>query len=132
MKIEYRCANPTAIKAPRQIMDTPKYRISLTPDAIVTLQKAVGAMKCETISVISGDDGVSFELHDENKDKFTYNFADSVQILTDGNGKFKFHYPTKVMLHLLKNNASNYFDVGMKGVAFFDVGEVNMLVLPQV
>jgi hypothetical protein len=131
MKVDYRCANPTAIKAPRQINDTMKYRVSLNAEAVVYLQKAQAAMKAEHVTIVS-DDGVSFELSDVNNDTFKYKFADKVQVLTDGNGKFAHRYPIKVILSLFKQNATGHFDIGAKGMAAFSINDLKVFVLPQV
>lgn len=131
MKIDYRCANPTAIKAPRQINDTLKYRVVLTPEAVMNLQKAQSAMKAEIVSIIS-DTGVSFELSDVNNDIFKYTFADKVEVLTDGTGKFANRYPVKILLSLFKQNTAGHFDVGAKGILSFALNGLKVYVLPQV
>lgn len=131
MKIDYRCANPAAIKAPRQVNDTLKYRISYTGEAVSNLQKAQGAMKAETVTVVA-DGAVSFELTDLNNDTFKYQFADKVDVLTDGNGKFAHRYPVKTLLPLLKQSTTQYFEIGAKGIAAFNLNGLKVFVLPQV
>lgn len=131
MKIDYRCANPTAIKAPKQVNDVLKYRIALTPDAVSNLQKAQSAMKAETVTIVS-DGGVSFELTDLNNDVFKYQFADKVEVLTDGTGKFAHRYPVKTLLPLFKQNSTGHFEIGAKGIAAFQLNGLKVFVLPQV
>lgn len=131
MKIDYRCANPTAIKAPRQVKDTMKYRVALTTDAVVFLQKAQSAMQAETVTIVS-DNGVSFELSDINNDAFKYQFADKVEVLSDGTGKFAHRYPVKTLLPLFKQNATGHFEIGGKGTAGFQLNGLRVFVLPQV
>lgn len=131
MKIDYRCANPTAIKAPRQINDVMKYRVLLTTEAVVNLQKAQSAMKAEIVTIVS-DNGVSFELSDLNNDVFKYTFADNVEVITDGNGKFAHRYPVKTLLPLFKQNAAGHFEIGAKGIAAFQLNGLKVFVLPQV
>ena len=131
MKIDYRCANPMAIKAPKQVNDVLKYRVVLTTEAVVNLQKAQSAMKAEIVTIIS-DGGVSFELADLNNDVFKYTFADKVEVLTDGNGKFVHRYPVKTLLPLFKQNATGHFEIGAKGIAAFQLNGLKVFVLPQV
>ena len=131
LKIDYRCANPTAIKAPRQVNDVMKYRVALTSDAVMNLQKAQSAMKAEIVTIVS-DSGVSFELSDLNNDVFKYSFADKVEVITDGNGKFAHRYPVKTLLPLFKQNATGHFEIGAKGVASFQLNGLKVFVLPQV
>lgn len=131
MKIDYRCANPAAIKAPKQVNDVLKYRVTVPTEVIVNLHKAHSAMKSEIVSVIS-DVGVSFELSDLNNDVFKYQFADKVDVLTDGNGKFAHRYPVKTLLPLLKQNTTGFFEIGAKGIAAFQLNGLKVFVLPQV
>lgn len=131
MKIDYRCANPAAIKAPRQINDVMKYRVLLTTEAVVNLQKAQSAMKAEIVTIVS-DNGVSFELSDLNNDVFKYTFTDNVEVITDGNGKFAHRYPVKTLLSLFKQNATGHFEIGAKGIAAFQLNGLKVFVLPQV
>lgn len=131
MKIDYRCANPTAIKAPKQVNDVLKYRIALNPEAVSYLQKAHSAMKAETVTIVA-DGGVSFELSDLNNDVFKYQFADKVEVLTDGTGKFVHRYPVKTLLPLFKQNAAGHFEIGAKGIAVFQLNGLKVFVLPQV
>ncbi len=131
LKIDYRCANPAAIKAPRQVADPMKYRIALTSEAVLNLQKGQAAMKSEIVTIVS-DNGVSFELSDLNNDVFKYQFADKVEVITDGNGKFAHRYPVKTLLPLFKQNATGHFEVGAKGVAVFQLNGLKVFVLPQV
>lgn len=131
LKVDYRCANPTAIKAPRQVNDIMKYRIALTSEAVMNLQKAQSAMKAEIVTIVS-DNGVSFELSDLNNDVFKYTFADKVEVITDGNGKFAHRYPVKTLLPLFKQNAAGHFEIGAKGVASFQLNGLKVFVLPQV
>lgn len=131
MKIDYRCANPSAIPAPKQVNDVLKYRVVLTSDAVSNLQKAHSAMKAESVTIVS-DSGVSFELSDLNNDVFKYNFADSVEVLTAGDGKFAHRYPVKTILSLFKQNANGHFEIGAKGIASFQLNGLKVFVLPQV
>lgn len=131
MKIDYRCANPAAIKAPKQVNDVLKYRVPVTTECVVNLHKAQSAMKAEVVSIIS-DAGVSFELSDLNNDVFKYQFADKVEVLTDGNGKFAHRYPVKTLLPLLKQNTTGFFEIGAKGIAAFQLNGLKVFVLPQV
>ena len=52
-KIDYRCAKPAGIKAPRQINDTLKHRVRLNADSVVLLQKASAACHALLFSQIA-------------------------------------------------------------------------------
>lgn len=131
-KIDYRCAKPAGIKAPRQINDTLKHRVRLNADSVVLLQKASAAMSSpEHITLISND-GVTLEMSDINNDVFKHTLMEKVETLTpDASGKFAHRYFVKTLLPLLKQNSDGYFDVGAKGILAFYVNNLTVYVLPQ-
>lgn len=131
-KIDYRCANPTTIQAPRQINDNLVYRIQMNAEAVSLLQKGQSAMGSETVSIIS-DDGVSFELTDVSSDTFKHTFAPDVDILDeDASPSFTHRYPVKTLLALFKQNPDGYFEIGEKGILSINVNGLDIYVLPQV
>jgi hypothetical protein len=133
VKIDYRCANPTTIQAPRQINDTLKYRIPLNAEAVVLLQKGQSAMSADTVTIVSNKNGVSFEIVDINKDVFSHTFTTKVENLADDeNVSFAHRYPIKNLLPLFKQNADGCFEVGQKGILSISVQGLNLFVLPQV
>jgi len=131
-KVDYRCANPTTIVAPKQINDTPKTRVQLTGDAVLLLQKGQVAMGADTVTIISNE-GVSFEFVDVNNDVFKHTFADDAEALTDDTDtNFAHRYPAKTLLALFKNNPTGTFTVGQSGTLCLEVNGLNITVLPQV
>lgn len=132
-KIDYRCANPGNMQAPRQINDTLVYRVQLNAEAVSLLQKGHGAMGSETVSIIGGEDGVSFELTDVNSDVFKHQISSDVQLLdSDAPETFSHRYLLKTLLALFKQNAEGSFDIGAKGILNINVNGLNLYVLPQV
>jgi len=133
VKIDYRCANPSTIQAPRQVNDVLKYRVPLNAEAVVMLQKGQSAMSADTVTIISNKNGVSFEIVDINSDIFSYTFTDKVETLSDSNDiNFAHRYPIKTLLPLFKQNPEGYFSVGQKGILSISVNGLNLFVLPQV
>ena len=132
VKIDFRCANPTTISAPRVINDKAINRVQLTGDAVLLLQKGQAAMGADTVTIISNE-GVSFEFTDVNNDVFKYTFADDVEPL-DGNTdtKFAHRYPAKTLLSLFKHNPTGTFDVGKSGTLSLEINGLTVTVLPQV
>jgi len=131
-KIDYRCANPTTIQAPRQINDNLVYRIQLNAEAVSLMQKGQVAMGSETVTIMS-DDGVSFELTDVNSDAFNHKFAPDVDLLdADASSKFSHRYPVKTLLALFKQNPDGCFEIGEKGILSISVNGLSIYVLPQV
>ncbi len=137
MKIDYRCANPTTVKAPKKMLDTLKYRIPLNSEAVMLLQRAHVAMPqlsdIQVVTILSSKDGVSFELADSNNDVFSHTFTLSAENLVDGEPVlFANRYPVKTLLSLFKQNPEGFFDIGEKGILNVVVNDLNVFVLPQV
>jgi len=131
-RIDYRCANPATIQAPRQINDVLIYRIQLTPEAVMMLQRGQSAMGAEIASIV-GNDGVSFELTDINNDVFKHVFAPDIEYLSeDVAEKFSHNYPVKTLLSLFKQNPEGYFEIGEKGILNIKVNDLDIYVLPQI
>jgi len=131
-KIDYRCANPATIQAPRQINDKLAFRVNLNTEAVDLLNRGAVAMGSETVAVI-GDDGVSFELTDVNGDVFKHTFTANIEFLTENpNDTFSHKYPVKTLLSLFKQNPNGYFEIGEKGILSITVNGLDIYVLPQV
>lgn len=131
VKVDYRCANPEAIKAPRQINDEMKYSVQLNSEAVTLLQKGQAAMNTDDVSIISND-GVSFELSDVNNDVFKHTFAQEATALVGNSTKFAYHYPAKILLAIFKTNTDGIFKVGAKGILSFAMNGLTIYVLPKV
>lgn len=132
LKIDYRCANPAVIQAPRSINDTLIYRIQLNAEAVSLLQKGQAAMGSETVT-IKNDDGVKFELLDVNSDVFSYTFAPDVEIDdVEIDREFTHRYPIKTLLALFKQNPDGMFEIGEKGILRIDINGLDVYVLPKV
>lgn len=132
-KLDYRCAKPAAIKAPRQINDVLKHRVITNAETTVLLQKAISAMQNpEFVTLVSDNDGVTFKFSDVNNDTFEHTFMEKPETLTpDATGKFAHRYFVKTLFPLLKQNPEGHFDVGQKGILAFYVNNLTVYVLPQ-
>ncbi len=132
-KVDYRCANPATIQAPRQVNDVMKHRVQLNAEAVLMLQKGQAAMGAETVTFISNKEGVSFELSDINSDVFAHTVSKSATSLTgDVDKGFVHRWPIKILLPLFKYNVDGYFDIGQKGILSISVNGLTIFVLPQV
>ena len=132
IKVDYRCANPSTIQAPRQINDVMKYQVPLTGEAVMLLQKGQSAMGADTVSIISNDNGVAFELADINNDVFSHIFTQDVKALNGDKTTFAHRYPVKTLLAMFKSNAEGDFFIGGKGMLKFMVNGLDVYVIPQV
>lgn len=131
VKVDFRCANPKQIQAPKTVNDTLKCLVPLDADAVVLLQKAQQAMGAENVTIISNDEGVSFELYDSANDKFTHTYKPKVEPLDGDDVQFVHTYPLKIVLPLFKENADGDFAIGKKGIMNIAINGINLWVLPQ-
>lgn len=103
IKVEYRCANPKTIQAPKTLSDGEKYAIQMTADALTLMNKGVSAMKADTVTIFGTSEGVFFEMADINGDALTYRFGDVAEDLIDGEDvEFSNKYPVKTLIPVLK------------------------------
>jgi len=131
-KVDYRCANPDTIHAPKQINDDLIYRIQLNQEAVSLMQEGAGAMGSDIIA-FSGGDGVQFSLTDISSDVFTHEFAADFDRLDDAApATFNHSYPIKTILALFKQNPNGYFEIGGKGILKININGLDTFVLPQV
>lgn len=103
IKVEYRCANPKTIQAPKTLSDGEKYAIRMTADALALMNKGVSAMKADSVTIFGTNEGVFFEMADINGDALTYRFGDVAEDLVDGEDvEFSNKYPVKTLIPVLK------------------------------
>jgi len=135
IKIDYRCANPATIQAPKLINDKIKYKVQINPEAVLLMSKGQSAMSSDDVTLTSDKDGVVFEMTDINGDAFTYKFADKVTLVDKAaNGKdvnFIHKYPLKVLLPLFKVSSDAPFFVTTRGMLKVVVNGLDLYVLPR-
>ena len=132
-KIDFRCANPTHIKAPKQIKDEAIARVPINDEVVDLMQKGIAAMGAEYVKLISNTE-VTFEFVDVNNDVFSHVIADQADpVNSSTTTKFAHKYPAKTLLSLFKNNPKGYFEVGgTKGMLSIKVNNLTFYVLPKV
>lgn len=133
MKIDYRCANPATIAAPKALNDAVKYKVKMTAEAVLNIQKGQSAMGADELTFVGNSDGVSFEMSDINSDKLEYKFADKVETVdgTEGEAKFIHKYPIKTLFPLFKANPDGYFYLTTRGMMKVVVNNLDIYVLPR-
>ncbi|HCT29954.1 MAG TPA: hypothetical protein DIW31_04310 [Bacteroidales bacterium] len=133
-KVDYRCANPRAVLAPKVMNDVMKYSAIITPDTVQFLNRGEAAMKMEFVTFISNDSGVSFEIIDKsNGDVLSHTFGIPARnIEGEKDNMFAVRYPMKVILSLFKRILEGVFYVGKKGMLKVTINGIDLYVLPQV
>lgn len=131
-KLDYRCANPATIRAPRALNGTdPAFKIHLDPSAITAMSKAKAAIGGEEITLSYGGDQVGYELSNINGDKFARTLSTSVDELDDAITTFSYKYPLKLLLTALNPSVNTYCTVTARGMLCVRVGGYDMYILPR-
>lgn len=126
-KIDYRCADPTHISAPRIINDIMESTIHLDVNAFNILKSGVAAMgNVELVTIKSVNGNVTFELEDVNGDNLNYMFDEGI----DHN--FSHKYPVKTLLALFKQDPEGAFEIGQKGMLRVSYKKLGVYVLPRI
>lgn len=131
VKIDYRCANPATIQAPKQINDVLKHSFSVTHEDLNMMVKGQSAMDTEFVTIQTDKDGaVYFILSDINSDEMKFRVADSTEKLDKDAKTFSHKYPVKIVQTLLKNG-NGTLKVGGKGILQSSINGLTIYVLPQ-
>lgn len=134
IKIDYRCANPATIRAPKGLNDAVKYKARMLPEAVLHMHKGASAMEADELTMIGTKDSISFEMADINGDKLTYKFGDSVDTVQPddkADPKFTHRYPVKLLQTLFKGHSDSYFYVTSRGMMKLTVNNLDVYVLPR-
>lgn len=141
IKVDYRCANPTLMKAPRQLADTLAHQVQLDPEVVLMMQKGQTAMSTDEIKFIgtaqdqtSSIASVFFEMSDINADKMSYQFANTALRL-DGSDDmpigFCHTYALKTLLPLFKINPTGHFILTTQGIMKIVINGLDVYVVPR-
>lgn len=124
-RVQYRCADPSHISAPRVINDIMKASVVFPQPDIVLLKDGAKAMgNAEFVTIKNDKDQVMFEIEDINGDVFDRVFAKGVQ------HDFSHKYPIRTLLALLSNGGQ--FEIGQKGMLKVIKEGLSVLILPRV
>lgn len=132
IKVGYRCADPLRIEAKRKFNDGPQFRLTLSEHIVQMLSKGASAMDADKVTILSNDDGVSFELVDVNNDVFSQSFSQKAEVLVDDmESKFAHRYPLKLLLSVFKDNPTASFEICGSGAIKILLGGITTYVLPH-
>lgn len=131
-KIDYRCASPQTIKAPKNRAGVSQYRLDINPEMINMIIKGSSAMKADEITFTGDKNGCTLEMADINGDALEYHFTDIVHI--EGTGispDFEHKYLIKLVLPLLKLQPTGSFSVTSRGTLIFTVNNLDIYVMAR-
>lgn len=128
-KVDYLCANPSSIKAPKNINDQNAFKFKIDSDAINMMQKGLAAMGSENVTFIYNDK-VFFEMVDINNDVFSYDISDHCECIGEEE-KFAFKFPAKKLLSLLKNYSDEQIWITEQGIMNIKVNDIDVFILQR-
>lgn len=133
VKIDFRCGDPNKIKAPRKILDTPKFKFNLNSEFVNLLQKGQQAIpEAVNFSLKHKDDDGFCEIVDTNNDVFKFELPITIFAVDDDDINFTHKYPLKLILPLFKQDNNAEITIGANGIMGIKIGIVTIYVLPQV
>jgi hypothetical protein len=133
LKVDYRCANATIFKSPKNVKNPMIYQFSINQDAVETLVKAQSAMGVEHLTLISNADGMRFELVDTNNDVFSHDFsAQAISIEEREDAMFVHRYPVKTLIALFKQDPEQTVELNLSGIMKVRILGVDVYVFPAI
>lgn len=124
--VEYRCANPNSIKAPRNMKVPDMWTFTINDKTLNMLSKACSSVDSKLVTIRSNSKGeMLMTITDEStNDKFTQRFDADVQNVDEDDGQleFEFRYQIDTFLQGLKGAGSD--DKGDTVVSLTQVGGI--------
>lgn len=130
MKIEYRCASPKTIKAPKQRAGVTQYSVDINPEMLDMIRKGKAAMKSKFVSIVGDEHGASIEISDDNSDVMTFHFADFVNT-TGPEPDFSYKYEIDQLLPVLKTNPTGTISITARGSLVFEVNGIDIFLMAR-
>lgn len=133
IKIDFRCANPATIRAPKSMKDPIKYKIRMTGDAVNLMAKGAAALSTDEVTLTGTNTSVSLSFEDANRDALTYQFGTETELLDGSTDDIAFErsYPNKILLPLLKQNPDTYLTITQNGLIKMSVNGLDVYVPPR-
>lgn len=132
IKVDYRCANPLTIQAPKSMNDTREFQMEITNELVDIITKGQTAMKAEAVAFIGDDTGVHIEMSDINGDTLSYDVSSDVDKIGDGAADgFNHSFNIRVLLPIIKARGSKYITFTSKGFMNVKVSNLNFYLVPN-
>jgi hypothetical protein len=130
VSVSYRCANPSTIQAPKVFKDNIKYKLDMTPEALLLISKGVGAMGgAEDIILKTNKNKIEVVIEDITKDSLTFDLDTRPEII-DGDSleEFTYKFPIKMILPLFRQNSGGQFYITTKGILKINVNGLDFYI----
>lgn len=115
IKVEYRCANPMTIVAPKDLTEKlPHHFIRMTTQSLQAIKKGAQAMETDMLKLVAENGALKFILSDNNGDLMEYQMGTSVDV-NDKPSDFEFKYNTKKVLQIFNTVPDTEFWITSRG-----------------
>ncbi len=130
--IDYRCANPAVIKAPKNRTDNSRYQLAFTDNAFAIMQRGKTAMNSNYVTITGNSRGTQLSVTDDNGDSLKYKFGKNVNCLIPGeeHPSFSYNYPIEKLIPLFKNNPNTDFCITHRGFLVGTLNELTIYIAP--
>ena len=132
--IDYRCTNPSLMKAPKSRNDDAKYLIKMNNEAFNMIQKGKTAMQSELISFVGTAKGVFIHLTDINGDVLKYKFSDKIETVNKTDisvPTFQYNYNIETLLPIFKQDPEVNFNITHKGFLVVNINGLDIFLAPR-
>lgn len=125
-KVEYRCANPNSIKAPRNMKVPDMWTFTINDKTLNMLSKACSSVSSDCVTIRSNSKGeMLMTITDEaTNDKFTQRFDAEVENVDDEDGQLEFEFRYQIETFLLGLKGTESDDKGNSIVSLTQVGGI--------
>lgn len=118
-KVEFRCAAPSIIKAPKAVNDAPCWRLEISKEQAEMVISAVRVMGAKTIVIAKKGGSAIIECSDSNNDVFSITLEKNPEWVNEENSSpavaFAYYYPANILLSLLKQKQACELTIGENG-----------------
>ncbi len=118
-KVEFRCAAPSIIRAPKAINDPPSWRVEVSKEQAEMIVSAVRVMNAKTLVVAKKGSQLLFECSDTNNDVFSISLETPAEWVNEQKDTpepaFAYYYPANILLSLLKQKQTCELIIGESG-----------------
>lgn len=135
--VEFKCADPAYVKAPKAFNDPDSYRFSVVPEDVEILLSAKAVMQTERITFIGKDDGsVSVTASASEGDKMVHEIDSEFERLNDANDSFTYSYKTKILFPVLKGLLSSSGEeetitISRRGIIKVYINDIPAFIFPE-
>lgn len=129
-KVEYRCANPATITAPKNLPDPDTFVAQMNATAVIRLTQGISAMGADTVTIKCDGEKMSMEMADVNNDTLQYEFDHAAKTMDGDEANFTFKYPIKTIAPLFKASPTSAFVITARGMLKITINNLTVVVIP--